>query len=166
MNLYILRHGIAEDAPPGGDDGARKLTSRGREKLRDSTAGMRALGLKFDVILTSPLARASETAEIVAAAYSNTPPPRVEPRLAQGVPAQEAIAAIKEFSRRHDVMIVGHEPQLSAIASILLSGSPQGININLKKGGLIALETAARGDRDGARLRWMLAPRQMRKLSK
>ena len=70
MILYILRHGIAEDAPPGGDDGARKLTARGREKIRDGADGMRALKLKFDVILTSPLARATETAETVAAVYA------------------------------------------------------------------------------------------------
>src|ERR1700678_2627326 len=68
MILYVLRHGSAEDEPPpGGDDGARRLTARGREKVREAAAGMRALGLKFDAILASPLPRAAETAELVAA---------------------------------------------------------------------------------------------------
>ncbi len=166
MILYILRHGIAEDAPADGDDGARKLTARGREKLRDSADAMRALGLKFDVILTSPLARATETAEVVAAAYANDPPPQVVPALATGVPPQEAIAALRAFAKHRRVMIVGHEPQLSAIASLLMTAAPGAANINLKKGGLIALEVPARPERGGAQLRWMLTSRQLRKLRK
>jgi phosphohistidine phosphatase len=166
MILYILRHGIAEDAPPGGDDGARKLTARGREKLRDSADGMRALKLKFDVILTSPLARATETAEIVAAVYANDPPPQVVPALATGVAPQEAIAALRPFAKHRHVMIVGHEPQLSGIASTLLTSAPKGANISLKKGGLIALEVPAASERGGAQLRWMLTPRQMKKIGK
>jgi phosphohistidine phosphatase len=166
MILYILRHGIAEDAPAGGDDGARKLTARGREKLRDSVQGMRTLGLKFDVILTSPLARATETAEVVAAAYANDPPPQVVPALATGVPPQETIAALRPFAKHRRVMVVGHEPQLSAIASLLMTAAPGAANINLKKGGLIALEVPARAEPGGAQLRWMLTPRQMRKLHK
>ena len=77
MTLYVLRHGLAEDQPPpGGDDGARRLTARGREKVREAAAGMRALGLKFDAILASPLPRAAETAELVAAVYSGVPAPK------------------------------------------------------------------------------------------
>ncbi|HVA80586.1 MAG TPA: phosphohistidine phosphatase SixA [Candidatus Binataceae bacterium] len=166
MKLYILRHGIAEDAAPGGDDGARKLTARGREKLRDGAERMRALGLKFNVILTSPLARATETAEVVAAAYANDPPPQVLPALATGVAPQEAITALRAFAKHRHVMIVGHEPQLSAIASMLLTAAPGAVNISLKKGGLISLEVPARPDRGSAQLRWMLTARQLRKLRK
>ncbi|MHB8382461.1 MAG: phosphohistidine phosphatase SixA [Candidatus Binataceae bacterium] len=164
--MYILRHGIAEDAPPGGDDGARKLTARGRAKLRDSTSGMRALGLKFDAILTSPLARATETAEVVAAAYANDPPPQVVPALTTGVAPQEALAALRPFAKHRHVMIVGHEPQLTAIAAMLLSSAPKGVDISLKKGGLIALKVPAASERGGAQLRWMLTPRQMKKIGK
>ena len=70
MILYILRHGIAEDEAPKGDDGARRLTPRGRAKMRAVAAGMRALGLRYDVILTSPLVRAVETAAILADVYA------------------------------------------------------------------------------------------------
>src|SRR5208337_3657857 len=72
MMLYILRHATAEEAASSGDDGARKLTERSKEKMRGAAAGLRAMGVKFNVILTSPLARAAETAEIVSAAYENT----------------------------------------------------------------------------------------------
>jgi phosphohistidine phosphatase len=166
MILYILRHGIAEDAPAGGDDGARKLTERGREKMRRIAAGMRTAGLKFEVILTSPLARATETAEIVAAAYANTPTPQVVPALATGVAPAEVVAALKPFARHDHVMVVGHEPQLSSLAALLLTGSPGGLSIDLRKGGCIALDVPARSDKGGAKLDWMLTPRQLRRLRK
>ncbi len=165
MILYILRHATAEEAAADGDDGARKLTSRSKDKMHDAATGMRALGLKFDVILTSPLARAAETAEIVAAAYSNTPAPQVLPALATGVAPAEVVSALKPFARYNEVMIVGHEPQLSAVASLLLSGSDT-IHLRLKQGSCIALDLPQRFDRGGAELRWMLTHRQLRRLSK
>lgn len=166
MILYVLRHGIAEDAPVGGDDGARKLTDRGRDKVSRAAAGMRAAGLKFDAILTSPLARATETAEAVAAAYANTPTPQVMPALATGVAAAEVVAALKPFARLDHVLIVGHEPQLSSLVSLLLFGSPGGLSLDLKKCGCVAVEISALTDKGGARLRWMLTPRQLRRLRK
>ena len=63
--LYILRHAAAVEAASGGDDGARKLTERSKEKMRGAASGLRAMGLKFNVILTSPLVRAAETAGLV-----------------------------------------------------------------------------------------------------
>jgi phosphohistidine phosphatase len=166
MNLYILRHGIAEEASADGDDGARKLTAKGREKLRGVAEGLREFGIKLDVILTSPLARATETAEIVAAAYSNNPPPQVLPALTTGVPPAEAVAALRPFAKQKHVMIVGHEPQLSSLAALLLTGSTDGGKLELKKGGCIALSVAARAEKGGAELMWMLTPRQLRKLRK
>src|SRR5262249_43503981 len=65
MMLYVVRHAIAEDAPAGGDDAARKLTPVGRRKMRAAAAGLRALRVAPAVVLASPLARALETARIV-----------------------------------------------------------------------------------------------------
>jgi len=166
MILYILRHGIAEEALSGGDDGARKLTAKGRDKMRDTAEGMREYGLRFDAILTSPLARATETAEIVASAYANTPPPQVLPALATGVPADEAAAALRSFAKQKHMMIVGHEPQLSALAALLMTGSIDTPKLALKKGGCIALQVPSRLERGGAELLWMLTSRQLRKLRK
>jgi phosphohistidine phosphatase len=98
--------------------------------------------------------------------YANDPPHQVVPALATGVAPQEAIAALRPFAKHRHVMIVGHEPQLSGIASTLLTSAPKGANISLKKGGLIALEVPAASERGSAQLRWMLTPRQMRKLGK
>jgi phosphohistidine phosphatase len=167
MILQILRHGTAEDAPPaGGDDGARRLTASGREKVRAAADGMRALGLKFDAILTSPLPRAAETAELVAAAFSNASPPEMLTALTAGVSPAETIAALKQYERYERLMIVGHEPGLSGVASLLLTGSATGVNFNLKKCGMIALELPEGFARGSAQLRWMLSPRHLRRLRK
>ena len=76
MNLYIMRHAEAEDEAESGDDEARPLTVRGRERTRDAAGGLRALGVRFEAILTSPLLRAAETAGLVADEYANNPPPQ------------------------------------------------------------------------------------------
>ncbi|HZZ07583.1 MAG TPA: phosphohistidine phosphatase SixA [Candidatus Binataceae bacterium] len=167
MILYILRHGAAEnEPPPGGDDGARRLTARGREKVRDAAAGMRALGVKFDAILTSPLPRAAETAELVAAVYANGPAPEVFAALATGVTPADTIAALKPYERHHHLMIVGHEPGLSGVASLLLTGSTNSVSFDLKKCGMIALELDDGIERGSAQLLWMLTSRQLRRLHK
>lgn len=166
MMLYILRHATAEETASSGDDGARKLTDRSKEKMRGAAAGLRAMGLKFNVILTSPLVRAAETAEIVSAAYENNPPPQVLPALATGIAPAEAVTALRAFSKHADVMIVGHEPQLSAIASILLTGSSDVVHMKLKTGGCIAIDLPARFERGGGELRWMLTHRQLRQMRK
>ena len=125
MMLYVLRHGVAEEVGPEGTDGSRRLTPGGRRKLRAAAAGMRAFGLTFDAILTSPLARAAETAAIV-----------------------------------------GHEPSLSGVVAFLLTGSPDGLRLVLKKGGLVALEVHDPGRVGRATLRYMLTPRQLRRLGR
>jgi phosphohistidine phosphatase len=167
MTLYIVRHGTAEnEPPPGGDDGARRLTARGREKVREAAAGMRALGLKFDAILASPLPRAAETAELIAATYAGNPAPEVLPALSTGVTPAETIAALKPYERHEHLMIVGHEPGLSGIASLLLTGSANSVSLEFKKSGMIALELHDGLARGGAQLLWMLTPRHLRRLRK
>jgi len=169
MILYILRHAIAEDEAPKGDDRARRLTSRGRAKMRAVAQGMHRLGLRFDVLLTSPLVRAVETAAIVAEVYGGKPAPQELPALAAGTPPAETARALRPFVRHDHVVIVGHEPGLSGLASLLLTGSPTAMSIELKKGGVIALETgqllrASGGAATGATLLWHATPRQLRRM--
>jgi len=163
MMVYILRHGVAEDAEPGGDDRSRRLTPQGRAKMQKATAGMRALGLEFDVILTSPLPRAAETAAIVAAACGKEPAPRELAALAPGA-AASIMPALRPFARRSHVMLVGHEPGLSQLASLLLTGSTDAVALDLKKGGCIAIDLAKLVPPTGATLRWVLTPKQLRQL--
>ena len=166
MTLYLLRHGIAEDAPPGGDDRARRLTPRGRSRLAVAARGLLTLRIELDVLLTSPLPRAAETAAIVTAAYQRGPPPREVPALAPGVPPAETLQALRPWSRHDRVMLVGHEPGLSRLASLVLTGSAERLAIDLKKGGCIAIELEKLVPPTGATLRWLLTARQLRRLGR
>jgi phosphohistidine phosphatase len=166
VTLYLLRHGIAEDVAPSGDDGDRRLTPQGQARMRAEAAGMQRLRLTFDAILTSPLARAAETAAIVAAAFPKAGDVRVIAELATGVPPPEMLRALGPYLRRHDaVLAVGHEPGLSRLAALLLTGSGDGLQMEVKKGGLIAIEAHATR-RPTASLCWMLTPRQLRRLAR
>lgn len=166
MNLYVVRHALAEDVSAGGDE-TRHLTEVGRQRTLKAAAGMRALGLEFDLILTSPLARAVETAEIIATAYASGLMPRVLAELATGVAPGDAIAALAPHGRNDSVMIVGHEPQLGAMVSILLTGDRNTIHLRMRKGGCVALGLPAGRIHPGtAELLWMMTQRQLRTLRK
>lgn len=163
MMLYVLRHGIAEEIGPEGNDRSRRLTPSGRRKMRAAATGMNALGLRFDLLLTSPFTRAAETAAMVSEVLGG-PAPRDFPPLEQGVAPADTVRALREFARVEHVAIVGHEPGLSGIVSVLLTGTPDGMRLVLKKGGLVALEIREVGRRTVATLRWMLTPRQLRRV--
>jgi len=164
MMLYVVRHAIAEDAPAGGDDAARKLTPEGRRKMAGVARGLRALRVAPDVVLTSPLVRAVETARIVVGALRDAPEPRELDGLASDVAAADTLKALRPFARSKHVMIVGHEPNLSNVIALLLTGAPDGATIDMKKGGCAALEVTAFAPRGGATLLWLLPPRVLRRV--
>jgi phosphohistidine phosphatase len=166
MNLLVIRHAIAEDraqyAQAHADDAARPLTADGEKKMRKVAHGLRTIVPELDLLASSPLTRALQTAAIVARAYDR-PAPALVPVLAPAQPI-EAVAAWLERQRRHEVVaVVGHEPALSRIVSWLLAGSERSF-LELKKGAacLLACEqTIAPGS---ATLRWSLTPSQLRGL--
>jgi phosphohistidine phosphatase len=166
VTLYVLRHGVAEEARAGRDDRARRLTPAGRAKMRRAAAGLRALGIDLDALLTSPYPRAAETAALVAEAWEGTVAPQEVAALAAGVPAAETLRALRPWARRGGVMVVGHEPGLGELAALVLSGSATGLTVPLKKGGCVAIDAEQLVPPAGARLRWMLTPRQLRRLAR
>lgn len=164
MMLYVVRHALAEDTAAGGDE-ARHLTEVGRQRTLKAASGMQALGLEFDLILTSPLARAFETAEIIAGVYATGLAPQILPELATGIAPADAVAALAPHSRNDSLMIVGHEPQLSALVSILLTGERDMMHLRMRKGACVALELPPHRIQPGAaELHWMMTQRQLRKL--
>lgn len=165
MMLYIMRHGLAEEPTPKGDDGARKLTLKGADKIGKAAAGMKAGGLAFNAILTSPITRAAETAEIVATEMDG-PKPKAVPELSTGASPANALEALIKQRLPESVLVVGHEPTLSRLASLMLTDSSESVGIRLKQGGVIALEFGDRIERGGAKLRWMMTQRQLRQLGK
>jgi phosphohistidine phosphatase len=164
MEIFLLRHAIAiERAEHDGPDEERPLTEEGRRELKRVARAMRTMGLSFDVIFSSPLVRALQTAEIVAASLRLKNRLQVTDRLAPSMPAGKQIAWLNRLRPSPDsVLLVGHEPNLSEFTSHLLTGGRLLI-INFRKAGLckVATERIAAGS---ATLEWLLTPKQMRRM--
>jgi phosphohistidine phosphatase len=160
--LYLLRHGIAQPhGTPGVAENDRRLTPKGRKRMREVAAALRRLDLKLDRIITSPLPRARETAEIVAEVLE------IESRLetCEALSADRDAASLQVWlpSRAEErLMLVGHNPSLSDLIGVLLIGGRKHLPCELRKGGLAAL--SANG-RQTIELDWVATPRLLRRLS-
>jgi phosphohistidine phosphatase len=157
VEICFVRHAIAEErGPRWPDDDLRPLTGAGRAKMEAAARGLAAL-FQPDLLLTSPLVRARQTAGIVAAAYRGLHPEVCE-QLA-GAPVEALFTALGRY-RAQRIMAVGHEPQLSMAVSLLVAGHEDG-GFAMKKGGaaLIAADVLAPG---GGELGWFLPPRVLR----
>ena len=121
FELYLIRHGVAaergENYP---DDTKRPLTNEGVQKLRKEAKALIALDITLDVILTSPLVRARQTAELVAAAFRNPPPIVTMASLAPGSAHNAIIEELSKQHRRHHIALVGHEPGIGELAGRLI----------------------------------------------
>jgi len=163
MEIYFLRHGIAVDRGTPGypDDSQRPLTPEGRKKVKRGTKGMKALGLSFDWIFSSPYLRARATAEIVAQAFQMEHRLKFSEHLAvDGNPKLlcEEIARLRKPPGR--LLLVGHEPDMSEWVGLLIGGQKK-MNITLRKGGLCRLDTGRLRYHNCANLEWLLTPRQL-----
>ena len=160
MDLYILRHGIAEDVSATGLDRDRVLTKEGIEKTKSTGKALRKLELQFDAIFTSPYARARRTAEIVAEELNLTSILHLVDALGAASSAEAVLAELQKLIRKHSsILVVGHEPILSSLISLLLSGSPS-LSITLKKGGFCKLN-CVRPEPGAARLDWLLTSKHL-----
>ncbi len=164
MELYVLRHAIAAPRGTKGyqQDSDRPLTDDGIAKLRDAVRGMRALDLTFDLILTSSYLRAQQTAEIVAKEMRVARALKPCPHLTPGGDSKALIAEINASGTAR-ILLVGHEPDLSRLISILTSGDDR-TAITLKKGGLCKLAADTLRHGRCASLEWLLAPGQLRRV--
>jgi phosphohistidine phosphatase len=164
MNLYILRHGIAADRDNRKypDDALRPLTDRGIRRMRREAKGINAIGVAPDVIISSPLVRAIQTAEIVRDGL-DAPSQMVisETLLPEAHPSQIIQELVKSHSPSGSMMVVGHEPHLSSLVSYIMTGKVSWI-IRLKKGALCNMDISATGR---GQLLWALAPRHLRALA-
>ena len=164
--LLVVRHANALDAAEWArahpDDAGRPLTPEGKKKMKRVAATLRDLVPDIQQLATSPLTRAVQTAEILAAAYDGLDPV-VVPVLA---PAQSAADVTRWLAgeRRHEtVAIVGHEPGLSRVVSWLLAGSERSF-VEIKKGAAVLLAFPDAVDAAAATLQWALTPSQLRGL--
>ena len=168
MNLLVIRHGIAQDrdewAGTGEDDTLRPLTEKGRRSMRGVARGLARLAPKPDVLATSPLTRATQTAEIVTAAYGGVDTVLLEQLAPERHPA-DLLAWLRTCAADSTIAVVGHEPHLSDLLSWLLTGR-EGSFIQLKKGGACLLKFQGNARAGGALLRWAMTPSQLRRLAK
>jgi phosphohistidine phosphatase len=162
MNLFILRHGIAVEHGAAGyeNDDERPLTSKGERKVWMIAEAMKALEISFDSILSSPLVRTRETAEIVAEALKSRKRLELTETLEPQESAKPLIEYLNDQGAVDNVLLVGHEPFLSRLISLLISGNP-GASVLLKKGGFCKLSTDELKHAQCATLEWLLTPKQM-----
>jgi phosphohistidine phosphatase len=163
LNLYILRHGIAvERGTPGyTNDADRPLTPEGKRKLWQITKAMAALEPRFDLILSSPYLRARQTAEIVVAAFKARKKLQFCDHLTPDGNTKKLVEFLKSLRPwPESVLLVGHEPYLSELISLLVAGDGS-FFLTLKKGGLVKLTAESLRPGRCARLEWLLTPKQM-----
>jgi phosphohistidine phosphatase len=156
MQLYVIRHAIAEDVRPGQAEGARELTDVGIKRLDQAVKGMRELDIRFDRIVSSPWVRARDTAERLEKLCDRQP---VFTDLLIQSPRAELLALIAE--RGEDTAVVGHEPWLGELVAWLAFGDTRhGDALVLKKAGVVWLEGSAVPG--GMQLRALLPPSILR----
>ena len=160
FDLYLVRHGLAGEHGSHEPDEARPLTAEGEKKTRQVAKHLRGLDLKFDRVLTSPLIRAKQTAEILIDVGLS---PHLEQAdcLAPGGNIHDWVAWLQTWERspQASLALVGHEPSLSQWAETLIWGQFKGA-ITLKKAGVIGLSLPAGGSPIAhSSLFWLAPPR-------
>lgn len=168
MNLYFMRHGIAleKNDPSVVDDAHRPLSAKGIKRTRKIAKGIQRLGISFDVLLTSPLARARQTVDIVAAELGADARVEEIPSLAPDSTFDQLVTDLARYHGYKHLLLVGHEPFLSEALSCLLAGpaAPR-LSFEFKKGALCRTETASLARLEPGRLHWFLTPKQLRMLA-
>ena len=168
MELLLVRHAIAEPRIDQGgsqpDDALRELTDKGRRRMRRVAAAVHGLQPDIELLATSPFVRAADTARILAAEYGKLKPISI-PELQPGTGVDAMLAWLRGLDTSGTVAAVGHEPDLSSLASRLLSERKDGV-VSLGKAGACLLEVPAEVPAAGATLVWLLTPRQLRSLGR
>ena len=160
--IYLVRHGIAGPATEGGSDADRALTPEGQRKMRRIATGLKRLGVAPDIVLSSPLRRAQETAAVVASGLMSDPSVEIYPPLAPGHAALEVLKGLRPHRTARELMLVGHEPDMGLLASHLLTGSAPLAPLPFKKGAVAAIRVDSVPPRAAGELLWFMAPKQLR----
>jgi phosphohistidine phosphatase len=164
MELLIVRHAIAfeRDRQRWRDDGARPLSPAGIKQSRKAAAGLKEFGKAPDRLLTSPLVRARQTAQILTD-VAGWPQAEEAPELSPGGAAL-AVLTLLDQKRGKVVAVVGHEPELGALLTVCLLGEDGAVAIDMKKNAVacVSFDGSPRAGR--AVLKWLATPRMLRGL--
>jgi len=168
MDLLMIRHAIAGDrdefAKSGRPDAERPVTPAGARKMRLAARGLRSAVGAIDLLATSPLRRARQTAEIVGRVYGDLEAIEMA-ELGPDVDPSRLLKRLNDFVDRDVVAVVGHEPALSRTATLLLANRRDSL-IEMKKGAACLLRCDADVRPGAAMLVWSLSPRLLRRLAR
>ena len=159
IELYLVRHAIAaERGTAWPDDRLRPLTRHGIERFTQVVRGLTKLDIKVEVVYTSPLTRARQTAELLAEGLAEPPLLKVMRALEPGAAPEDVVAALRTRSRR--VALVGHEPDLGRLAAFLIGASTP---LAFKKGGVCRIDLTVPVRKGHGSLVWFAPPRFLRR---
>jgi phosphohistidine phosphatase len=162
--LYLIRHGLAEErGETWPDDSKRPLTEEGMSRLRKQARGLARLGVTLDIVLTSPLVRARQTAEIIAAGLDPRPTLATIDSLAPDGTYQAIMADLEKHARKTRIALVGHEPDIGEIAARLIGARHA---IVFKKGAVCRIDVNALPPGGPGALQWFLPPKILREIRK
>ena len=156
MEIYLMRHGIAEEGEPGQPDASRRLTREGRDKASDVLALAAQAGVRPDLILSSPYVRAMQTAEI---ARQDLGVVEVVVEFPSAIPSGDPASVwseLREYKQYRSILLASHEPLVGQLAAYLLN-SP-GLRIDVKKASIIRIDFASMTATPHGILRWMMVP--------
>jgi phosphohistidine phosphatase len=162
LELYLIRHGVAEErGKDWPDDSKRPLTTDGIARLRKAARGLNALDIGFDQIVSSPLVRTRQTADVFSMEIKGTPPVALSDALAPAGTPAAVIQEITKHVRKARVALVGHEPNLGELAAQLIGAQTP---LEFKKGGICRIDFDMLPPKGGGMLRWFLTPKMLRQL--
>src|SRR6185437_7997580 len=163
LEMYLIRHGVAaERGPEFPDDSKRPLTSDGIARLRREARALKELGVEFEQIITSPLARTKQTADVFAEALETKPAVATADALAPAGTPAAVVQEIMKYIRKGRIAIVGHEPNLGELAAQLIGAKAP---LAFKKGGICRIDFDILPPKGTGGLRWFVTPKMLRKLA-
>jgi phosphohistidine phosphatase len=158
--LYFIRHGLAEERGEAWpDDAKRPLTDEGMSRMRKAVRGLSRMGVSIDVVLTSPLLRTRQTAEIVAAGLDPRPSLVNLESLAPAGSYAAVLADLEKHARKDRIALVGHEPMIGEIAARVIGSRHP---IEFKKGAVCRIDVEALPPGGPGELRWLMTPKILR----
>jgi phosphohistidine phosphatase len=160
MKLYLLRHGIAVDRIGGeiSSDWQRPLTKEGQKETNQVAVALAKIGVNANLIVSSPLVRARQTAEIVQEVLAKGTELQITDSLAPGGTASDLYKFLKPFNQLEGIVLVGHEPDMSRLAGTLLWAGPE-LNISFKKAGICRIDIVDMPPSSPGILKWFLTPK-------
>lgn len=157
MELYLFRHGIAEDAPSGRPDSSRALTAEGRERSAAVVKMARNAGVVPSLIVSSPYLRAVQTAEVAAKEFGWKGDLQQLPSLVPHGPPEAVWSDIRDLRGETAVLLAGHEPLMANLAAYLLNAP--GLIVDMKKSAMLRIDVGSLGPVPRGALRWMIVPK-------